>query len=85
MVRSTDRPTMTIAVDLGCTATKQTKSIRGGSKLCNNGYCYTKKKTTKTTVRWECSKKRSVQCHGSVATDLAVSIAFCPVNAKKLL
>ena len=61
------------------------KSIRGGCNLCNNGYCYTKKKTTKTTVRWECSKKRSVQCHGSVTTDLAVSIAFCPVNAKKLL
>ena len=45
------------------------KSIRGGSKLCNNGYCNTKKKTTKTMVRWECSKKCSVQCHGSVTTD----------------
>ena len=26
------------------------KNIRGGSKLCNNGYCYTKQKTTKFSI-----------------------------------
>ena len=36
MVRSTDRPTMTIAVDLGCKATKQTNT----QAILLNAYFY---------------------------------------------
>ena len=35
MVRLTDYPAMTIAVDLGCKATKQTKPVKFDQCICN--------------------------------------------------
>ena len=47
------------------------KSIRGGSKLCNNGYCYTKKKTTKNNGTMGMFKSSSSENKG--ADQLAVT------------
>ena len=44
MVRSTDRPAMTIAVDLGRKATKQTKTIGvSGNYLKKKLYCFVRR------------------------------------------
>ena len=48
------------------------KSERGGSKLCYEGYMYTKKGTNKTTLRRECSSRRGFDCLGAAVTDLQV-------------
>ncbi len=48
-------------------------STRGGVKLCYDGFSYTKKKASKSTIRWECSKRGSVKCVGALITDLDVS------------
>ncbi|WAQ98444.1 hypothetical protein MAR_022817 [Mya arenaria] len=48
------------------------KNNSGGLKLCLNGYMYTKKNTKKTSIRWECSQKRGLDCLGAVNTDIEV-------------
>ena len=50
------------------------ESNKGCMKLCFQGYSYTKKRSTKSTVNWICSEKKGQQCSGAVITDLAVSI-----------
>ncbi len=48
------------------------RSERGGAKLCYEGFMYTKKGTNKTTLRWECAKRRAFDCLGAAVTDLQV-------------
>ncbi|XP_052253829.1 uncharacterized protein LOC127860080 isoform X2 [Dreissena polymorpha] len=45
------------------------RSQRGTAKLCYEGFTYTKKKETKSTMRWECSQRRSENCKGTATTD----------------
>ena len=45
-------------------------SIRGGSKLCYQGYIYTKHATRKTNQWWKCVKRSSTGCRGSLSTTL---------------
>ncbi|XP_041372748.1 uncharacterized protein LOC121386019 [Gigantopelta aegis] len=47
-------------------------SNRGCPKLCYEGHSYTKNGTNKTTLRWECSQRRTRSCKGAVVTDLQV-------------
>ncbi|KAH3838584.1 hypothetical protein DPMN_111992 [Dreissena polymorpha] len=42
-------------------------------QLCYEGFLYTKKKETKSTIRWECSQQRSENCKGTVTSDNPVS------------
>nr|XP_027216565.1 uncharacterized protein LOC113809232 [Penaeus vannamei] len=46
---------------------------RGGRKLLYEGYAYTKQRTHESTVRWECSRKKTAMCRGSLITDVDVS------------
>ncbi|XP_047468384.1 uncharacterized protein LOC125024614 [Penaeus chinensis] len=46
---------------------------RGGPKLLHEGYAYTKQRAHESTVRWECSKKKTAMCKGSLITDVNVS------------
>ncbi|XP_069973499.1 uncharacterized protein [Penaeus vannamei] len=46
---------------------------RGGRKLLYEGYAYTKQRTHESTVRWECSRKKTAMCRGSLITDADVS------------
>ena len=48
----------------------------GNFKLCYEGFTYTKKEETKSTIRWECSKRKSLKCNGTATTDLQVSFTF---------
>ena len=43
-------------------------SNRGGSKLCYQGYMYTKHATRKTNQWWKCIKRSSTGCRGSLNT-----------------
>ena len=45
-------------------------SNRGGSKLCYQGYMYTKHATRKTNRWWKCVKRSSTGCRGSLSTTL---------------
>ena len=45
-------------------------SNRGGSKLCYQGYMYTKHATRKTNQWWTCVKRSSTGCRGSLSTTL---------------
>ena len=62
---------------------------KGHQKLCYQGYSYTKKRSTKSTVHWVCSEKTASQCHGILITDLAVStsniikVVICVLRDKK--
>ena len=49
-------------------------SNKGARKLCYEGFTYTKKKSSKTTVRWECSLRISQQCKGALITDINESV-----------
>ncbi|KAH3735233.1 hypothetical protein DPMN_041696 [Dreissena polymorpha] len=49
------------------------RSQRGAAKLCYEGFTYTKKKETKSTMRWECSQHRSENCKATATTDNPVS------------
>ncbi|WAR25398.1 hypothetical protein MAR_011102 [Mya arenaria] len=44
-------------------------SSRGAPKLCFDSFTYTKKKSSKTTITWECSQRRTLECKGAVITD----------------
>ena len=46
------------------------QSNRGGSKLCFEGYIYTKHALRKTKQWWKCTLRSSAGCRGSVHTDL---------------
>ena len=45
-------------------------SNRGGSKLCYQGYIYTKHATRKINQWWKCAKLSSTVCRGSLSTTL---------------
>ena len=45
-------------------------SNRGGSKLCYQGYMYTKHATRKTNLWWKCIKRSSTGCRGSLSITL---------------
>ena len=49
------------------------KNNKGGSKLCFEGYTYTKKSVSKTTIQWECSQRKAYVCKGKVTTDSQVA------------
>lgn len=49
------------------------KNNKGGSKLCFEGYTYTKKSASKTTIHWECSQRKAYVCKGKVTTDSQVA------------
>ncbi|XP_068204568.1 uncharacterized protein [Palaemon carinicauda] len=49
------------------------RNNKGGEKLCYNGYIYTKKSASKTTKRWECSRRSALNCNGIITTNLEVS------------
>ncbi|XP_066950862.1 uncharacterized protein [Macrobrachium rosenbergii] len=49
------------------------RNNKGGEKLCYKGYMYTKKSTSATTMRWECSRKSAFGCNGKITTNLAIS------------
>lgn len=40
--------------------------------MCCDGYMYTKKNTKNTSIRWECSQKRGLDCLGAINTNLEV-------------
>lgn len=42
---------------------------KGGVKLCNEGFLYTKKKTSNTGIIWECSQRNALSCKGTAKTD----------------
>lgn len=46
------------------------KSNKGGSKLCFEGYRYTRHALRKTKQWWKCTMKSSRGCRGSLSTDL---------------
>ena len=46
------------------------KNNKGGSKLCAEGYVYTKKSSSSARVRWECSQKNVFFCKNCAYTDL---------------
>ena len=46
------------------------KSNKGGSKLCFEGYMYTRHALRKTKQWWKCTMKSSRGCRGSLSTDL---------------
>ena len=48
------------------------KKNKGGSKLCFEGYTYTKKSASKTTIPWECSQMKAYVCKGKVTTNSQV-------------
>ena len=47
-----------------------TPSNRGGSKLCYQGYLYTKHATRETNQWWKCVKRSSIGCRGNLSTTL---------------
>ena len=49
------------------------KNNKGGGKLCYNGFTFTKKSSSKTSIHWECSQRKAYHCKGTVNTDLQVS------------
>ena len=49
------------------------KNNKGGSKLCFEGYTYTKTSVSKTTIQWECSQRKAYVCKGKVTTDSQVA------------
>ena len=46
------------------------KNNKGGSKLCFEGYTYTKKSAN---FHWECSQRKAYVCKGKVTTDSQVA------------
>ncbi|XP_076049608.1 uncharacterized protein LOC143030340 [Oratosquilla oratoria] len=50
------------------------KNNKGGQKLCYDGYMYTKKSVNKTSIRWECSRRKAMKCSATLYTDLDISI-----------
>ena len=46
---------------------------RGGKKLCNLGFTYTKKLQETSKIRWECSKRKALSCKGTATTDLGIT------------
>lgn len=46
------------------------KSNKGGSKLCYEGFIYTRHALRKTKQWWKCTLKSSQGCRGSLSTDL---------------
>jgi len=47
-------------------------SKTGSKKILHEGYVYVKNRTTKTTIRWMCSKRASKSCNGALVTDIDV-------------
>ena len=43
---------------------------KGGTKLCFEGFMYTKRSKTKNFIQWACSQRNSLQCKGSLVTTI---------------
>ncbi|CAM1319229.1 Uncharacterised protein g7146 [Pycnogonum litorale] len=56
------------------------RSNKGGEKLCYDGHMYTKKSSSVSTKRWECSKRAALSCNGNVTTDIDVSHVISSVD-----
>ena len=52
------------------------QTTRGGVKIGFEGYMYTKKSKNKNTISWQCARKSTLDCKGSLQTSLDVSILF---------
>ena len=48
------------------------KNTKGCQKLCYGGFRNTKNFTIQSHVPWECDQRRSLDCKGSVTTDVAL-------------
>ena len=46
---------------------------RGQTKLCYEDHSYVKKNASKSTIRWQCSRRCAESCKGALVTDLGVS------------
>ncbi len=57
------------------------KNNKGGCKLLYDGYIYTKKAVSKSTIRWECSQRALKYCKGAMTTDTQVIIVITQYNA----
>ncbi|KAH3856842.1 hypothetical protein DPMN_099437 [Dreissena polymorpha] len=42
----------------------------GKKRRAHNGFVYTMKKTSKSTIRWECSQRAAKSCKSAVVTDI---------------
>ena len=60
------------------------KKNKGGSKLCFEGYTYTKKSVSKATIQWECSQRKAYVCKGKVTTDSQVARVIRTIEHTKL-
>ena len=49
------------------------RNNKGGEKLSYKGYMYTKKSSSATTKRWECSRRSAFGCNGKITTNLEMS------------
>ena len=49
------------------------KNNKGVSKLCFEGYTYTEKSPSKTTIHWKCSQRKAYVCKGKLSTDSQVA------------
>ena len=45
-------------------------STKGQSMVCIDNFCYSKKKSSAISIRWQCSKQRNGGCKGGVTTDV---------------
>jgi len=50
------------------------KNNKGGLKLINEGYMYTKRYTRTKKIRWECASRVATGCRGGVSSDLEVNM-----------
>ncbi|KAG7164047.1 putative Inosine-5'-monophosphate dehydrogenase 1b-like 16, partial [Homarus americanus] len=57
-------------INLSTTPMEIIKNNKGSSKLCAEGYLYTKKSSNSTRIRWECSRRKALSCKGCAHTDL---------------
>lgn len=56
------------------------KNNKGGEKLCYKNYMYTQKSKNETSLRWECSQRKSLSCNGKVVTDLEKMIVLTEIS-----
>ena len=48
------------------------QNIRGGQKLCYDGYMHTNKVSRNSYVLWEYSERRGLKCNGTLTTDISI-------------
>ncbi len=58
------------------------KNTKGGKKLCYKGYSYTKKSCNSTSIRWECSRRKALNCNGKITTNLDANEVLSSIGHK---